>query len=613
MIETIKLSVMADEIPDFAFVLNLPLPQGGFLRVRSSGITMLGTLSVNSITARLPGASEPTPLEITRRYDRAEMQKNWEWYMKTRSMAVAACHIPLPVGTSVKVSVVYSPADSRRNDHPSGPAGKERLLSRYSGLSWAMELASVASPGDKNSQPIASESILRLVPGTAARTEVYLKPDGQVLSVSFDDYGNPVAPAKNRAAEFTGKHDGDRAWRVTVREKQRPAMSNAHPAALDGTPIRFGEIHWHTDFSRDGQRALEDALRSARDELCLDFAGPADHMTANGLYSSGRDSAEQAAICRAFDEPGRFCTLPGAELSRRYGHCNLYAESWETFMDIAARMHSDLAPDWAARPNQYPFGPLAELCPEGKALFVPHHANMDSFVREGLVREDGRPLWCAMHFPVPAAAAPDPLINRRITRAARLFEMVQTRGAFETELTDDNWRIFYGGLGGSARTALTRGYRMGFIGGSDNHCGWPTRSVAEYAGLTAVQTEQLDARGIFAALDARRCYATSGARIVADATLNGYPMGAEILLKPGAERMFEIYVAATTPLTAVQIIHCGYVLADLPVAKDSLDFRAVWQDDRPGRPLEDAWYYIRIRQADGHCAWLSPFWVDLAE
>ena len=45
---------------------------------------------------------------------------------------------------------------------------------------------------------------------------------------------------------------------------------------------------------------------------------------------------------------------------------------------------------------------------------------------------------------------------------------------------------------------------------------------------------------------------------------------------------------------------------------DEPDFDVTWMDDRPGRPLRDVSYYVRVRQVDGHCAWLSPFWVDLA-
>jgi len=126
-----------------------------------------------------------------------------------------------------------------------------------------------------------------------------------------------------------------------------------------------------------------------------------------------------------------------------------------------------------------------------------------------------------------------------------------------------------------------------------------------------VQAPRLDTRSVFEALHRRRCYATSGARIVADATLNGQPLGSELALAPGAERRFRIRIHGTAPLAAVQIVHAGCVLADFPVAAGSWDVAAEWCDERPGRALEDAWYYVRARQADGHCAWLSPFWIDL--
>ncbi|MGC9468255.1 MAG: hypothetical protein ACP5HS_06675, partial [Anaerolineae bacterium] len=227
-------------------------------------------------------------------------------------------------------------------------------------------------------------------------------------------------------------------------------------------------------------------------------------------------------------------------------------------------------------------------------------------VSEGVVRDDGRPFWCAMHWP---------LVTPLLRQGLRLVEIVQNRGSFETEEADPVWHVRWGRFGGSVQTALLRGHRVGFIGGTDNHTGWPTRRSGEpgYGGLTAVQASNLDTQSLFEALYRRRCYATSGARIVADATLNGCPMGSELRLAPCAPRVFEIQVHGTAPLVAAQVVSMGAVLADLPVDADTWDFEATWQDDRPGRPLEDVSYYVRVRQADGHCAWLSPWWVDMVE
>jgi hypothetical protein len=373
--------------------------------------------------------------------------------------------------------------------------------------------------------------------------------------------------------------------------------------ALDETPIFFGEFHWHTDFSGDGQRTMRAALTSARDELGLDFAGPADHMTPDGLYAE-RLPIEQAKICSGFDAPGRFATIPGAELSARYGHANLYAASFDDFIDIVHRFPEWLLPAWHETPDSYPMDVLSGLCPEGKAMIVPHHTNMTSSVSEGVVRDDGRPFWCAMHWPLPT-----PLLRQ----ALRLIEVVQNRGAFETEMPDPKWRVHWGQFGGSAQTALMRGHRLGFIGGTDNHTGWPTRLAggAGYGGLTAIQSDRLETAALFDALYRRRCYATSGARIVADATLNGRPIGSELQMEPGEPREFRIRIHGTAPLAAVQIIHLGTVLADLELPSDTLDYDTSWADERPGRPLEDVYYYVRARQTDGHCVWLSPWWIDL--
>ncbi|MFC1717808.1 CehA/McbA family metallohydrolase [Candidatus Poribacteria bacterium] len=598
-IKLVKMEVSNTELPVLNFRLSSRIPGDSFLRLKASGTAMLQGLEIINVRAKDSKVSLP----LVHRFSRQEMQNNWMWHIRTMSMAVLRVTEELPSGSVLEVSASYR--STRRQ--------------QYSGLSWSMNLGTVDNPQDLDLQEIADPVEIQFVSGPAERIEAYLKPNGSLLIEHFDSCGNPTDKYTGKLRIKTEDEEievqssaGVAATRVELpgrysvmaRAKvkdahDRRAVSNAWPAAMDGTPIFFGECHWHTDFSGDGQRSMEDALKSARDELGLDFAGPADHMGANGRYGKNAPE-EQAAICRNFDEPGRFCTIPGAELSKRYGHANIYADSFDLFVEITNRFPKELAPAWNKEPNRYDFRPLVDLCPPGRAIVVPHHTNMDSYMREEVVREDGRPFWCAMHWPIPA--------DRRVVR---LFEMVQTRGCFETEETDEQWRIYNGGLGGSARTALMRGYRLGFIGGTDNHCGWPTRQGAGYCGLTAVQADSLDTQTVFNAVYDRRCYATSGARIVADATLNGYPIGSELKLEPGQERKFQVRIQGTAPIAAVQIIHCGYVLADLSVEADQLDFVGEWVDERPGRPLEDTYYYVRARQTDGHCVWLSPFWVDL--
>jgi len=155
-----------------------------------------------------------------------------------------------------------------------------------------------------------------------------------------------------------------------------------------------------------------------------------------------------------------------------------------------------------------------------------------------------------------------------------------------------------------------RGYKMGFTGGTDNHQGWPTRAGEGFVGVTAVIADTLTSDDIYEGLYNRRCYATTGERIIADATLNGYPIGSEIYLSPLEKRNFTVKICGTAPITDVEIIHQGFVLHKFSVPENTMDFYGEYTDDRPGRPLRGIYYYVRARQSDGGCAWLSPFFVE---
>ena len=607
---------VTDGIPStLELTLTQVVPAGTLLRLRASSVTMLRAIAVASVT--VDDGAGPVSLPVVHRFSWEAMQRDWMWHLRTLSIAVVSAPTELAKGSRVAVACKSVDGDSDGSG------------ATIADLRWVLYLGKVAGPGSVEFGQVSEPVELQFAAGPVDHLEAVLKPNGQILVERFDIYGNPTRPdasddlqvwlgsASSRCPATPGRtstavvaidrraanvRPGTRGYVLDA--VGRSATSNALPVTLDETPIYFGEFHWHTDFSGDGERTLQAALTSARDELALDFAGPADHLAPDGTYVH-RLPVEQAEICRRFDNPGRFCTIPGAELSGRYGHANLYAADFDTFLQIIKRFPYELLPAWREMLNDYPLEILSALCPEGRAMIVPHHTNMDSWVDTGIVHSDGRPFWCALHWPPPS-----PLMQQ----GTRLVEIVQNRGAFEAETPDPEWRGHWGGFGGSAQTALMRGHRLGFVGGSDNHTGWPTRLAGKvgYGGLTAIQAPRLDSGSLFDALYSRRCYATSGARIVADATLNGYPIGSELRLAPGAPRIFQIVIHGTAPLAAVQIISMGSILADFPIEDDMPDFDVTWMDDRPGRPLRDVVYYVRARQVDGHCAWLSPFWVDLA-
>ena len=449
-----------------------------------------------------------------------------------------------------------------------------------------------------------------LAPGPPDHLEAVVRPDGDVVAGVFDRYLNPVVTDPG-ALDVSPPRPVPPGARVSVSAPGgwRTVSAPAPLRSAEGETLYFGEFHWHTEASGDGARPLADAYRSARDGLRLDFAGASDHFPFEppaSRYPNGLSLAAYADVADAFDAPGRFVTLLGIELSWRMGHYNFYwgdrpelerfAAAWERrrpgrLAGIA------LAPDIA---TYYGLDPAYfDAAPPGKLLVVPHHTNATS---AGLYTPDGMPIWSHYHWP-PGHYDP---------RYFRLGEMVQTRGCFETEAADPDWKVRAAAGGGSLRTALTRGFRVGFTAGTDNHCGWPGRQTGGWVGLTAVYAGAYSRAGIMSGLHRRRCYATTGTRIGIDFRLNGAPMGSELALAPDAPRRFEVRVHGTAPLDRVEIVSHGVTLAALPVAPDSPDLVADWSDGRGDRPIHDVYYYLRVRQRDGHCAWASPVWVDLA-
>ena len=108
-----------------------------------------------------------------------------------------------------------------------------------------------------------------------------------------------------------------------------------------------------------------------------------------------------------------------------------------------------------------------------------------------------------------------------------------------------------------AREALERGMRVAFIGGSDDHSGRPGWSAATLAhhgvrgGLTAYLANDLTREDIWEALKARRCYGTSGPRIIVDVTVDGHPMGSEPNLTSTPE--IAVRVLGTAPLDTIEL------------------------------------------------------------
>jgi hypothetical protein len=116
---------------------------------------------------------------------------------------------------------------------------------------------------------------------------------------------------------------------------------------------------------------------------------------------------------------------------------------------------------------------------------------------------------------------------------------------------------------------LRDGFEIGFVGGSDDHRAQPGAphglfrlTLAGSGGLAAALAPERSADAIFDALRARSVYATSGARILLDARLNGEPMGTRQPDSP--RRTIECRAFGTAPIDRIDVVKNGEIVFSQP-------------------------------------------------
>ena len=326
--------------------------------------------------------------------------------------------------------------------------------------------------------------------------------DEQRLTFEPDDHG--VRTIEGCVATGPGTH------RLHAEDPQRGLAARSNPIACT---VRQPA---HTLFWADphgGQVALAakipDFFRFARDVAALDFVGYQrnDHMV------SAEDWRLQQEAEAAFTEPGRFVPLPGFEWSpdtARGGHHNVYFRRYN--QPIRRNSHAQVADKSDIDTDLPHVRDLYAAYRHGDVLITPHvggaHADL------------------SYHEPSLEPA----------------IEMTSTHGSFEWFLEE----------------ALQNRYTVGFLGGSDSHTGRPGTDAPGYqprryaqAGLTGIYAAELTLDAFFAALKARRCYATTGARIILHVAADGHPMGAAY--GTASPPNVSVAVTGTAPLESVEL------------------------------------------------------------
>jgi hypothetical protein len=373
--------------------------------------------------------------------------------------------------------------------------------------------------------------------------------------------------------------------RAVTRELGLTADSN--PMRVTPEPpaasIYWGDLHSHARRSWDG--VGDHSFDYARNVTGLDFYALTDHSVAppsptltRGL--SGTSWKEYNDQTEQFNDPPRFVTLHAYECSfeKPYGHHNVYFRN---------------EPGPLANPSQVTLPELWDLLKQGDALTIPHHtgkfpAEIDFSIHNPHFRRN---------FEIYSGHG----LSEAFDPAHPLSFEHSTFTSPSTSLDGPS----------HAQDAWALGLILSTIASSDDHRAHPGQPNL---GLVAVRAPALSRDNVFQALHDRQTYATTGARIILDFTVNGVPMGSNVVV----DSIPEIRIAAigTDTIAKVELLKFQKPAKHFVVVEkwrpDSAEFDVTLQD---AAFESGAIYYVRLEQRRNvrdrmAMAWSSPIWTN---
>jgi len=367
----------------------------------------------------------------------------------------------------------------------------------------------------------------------------------------------------------------------------------SNPVQIQVNPqerIYWGDIHIHSNFC-DGRKHPREIYQYCRDIARLDFASISSHDWGPLMDDEGWQQLQN--ITNQFNDLGKFVTLIGYEWTNWEDNGNrnvYYAGDSGPIMRYKAGSPKGL--EEANVDERYRTAPQLWKALEGKeAIVIPHHslAAMDNTINKefepvieiyscwGSSEYRGNPMWNNAINSIPSGKrSPDKSL--------------------------------------SVQDLLKKGHKLGFIAGSDNHGGMPGGyhrspylNLSLKGGLTGVITENLSRRNIFKALKNRHCYATTGARILLNFTINGIMMGSALPHnKFESPNNVSFEVNGTDKIKLVELLKNNQTVCQW--FPDRQDFKSNYVDKE--NLEKDTYYYLRVTQEDGEMAWSSPIWVE---
>lgn len=366
---------------------------------------------------------------------------------------------------------------------------------------------------------------------------------------------------------------------ITVVDTTHTLIAKSNPAINPRTWNLPFSLYWGDPHIMNGAFWATPALTPAehysyaRDTVGLDFAAVTDICRESSVFDTdvkmSFEEWERAKnTAREFYQPGRFVTFAAYE----------YNERWHGGDRIVYYLDEEEAELFCWDDPRYDTPEkLWSALKDKKAMTIPHH---------------------------PVTLRIGQNWDHHDPRFQRLVEIYSEWGCSEGVGCRRPFNIPSDYVHRSVQAALARGYRLGFVAGSDTHSG-------EVGGpaKTAVWTRKLNRENLWEALWQRRCYATTGERIILAFWINGAFMGSEIEGYP-SERHLIIKVVGTAPICTIEVVRNNIIIHRHKGSDVLEEIEFVDRENCRRLPLfPHVYYYTRITQVDGGMAWSSPIWL----
>ncbi len=418
------------------------------------------------------------------------------------------------------------------------------------------------------------------------------------------------ARIRNGIGEVTLNSSKHTHFRVTGEDTRggiRGVSNPVYKGFCDGYDIFFGDLHTQSGYhlAEPARGTTKDLISYARDIAGLDFIGCGDFVVNFYRTTEGRswwDDKKQEVAKNNID--GEFVTLLGYEWpSPYYGHRNVFVADDDMPIYRFSGSFAEEDPWWRIPTSKGTDKPqdLWKMLEGIDAITIPHHPNADTDRSKDEINVERRlQAWSAPEW--------DYKPNNSIET---LIEIYQGRGSFETDELSP-W-VKYGGFGRSVQDWLQNGFKVGFVGGSDDHLCRTSPAVTFpdtlglRGGITGVLAKALARRDIFSAMKSRRTYATNGVRMLLEFSINGVLMGGDLLInEPKETREIRCHVVGTDRVEKIELLRNNVVVFTHYGANDQE--LMLFRDETPISTGE--YYYVRVIQKDYGIAWASPIWIS---